>query len=405
MSHDKWDDDKIEDLLGKVPKIHDQRSKEEVINRIKKDGLLDDEPLSTAPKRTKKRKVNWIPIVVSIAALFLLAILVPSFINQDSSEESADLKATEIMDSQQMDISESTNEESETSILKADVTDIRTAVYAEELEGNTLFRLGLASDAADSLPISVLIPNERIQQDFGDATPTVVELYNFYAPLFNESAIEFTEYHPYAGTIAESGTQVMHTLPSDQPYDTGSAGMMTYFATLMDTFRDSSYEEAAVLDEEGSPFVFSEIGEPTEPIALNGEPTQFNYFRHTQADGTTYLAPNNRQTYTTVEEAISGMKEQTNDIYESVILPNVDFEVTAENQQVTVTFNEELNLESFDQAEAMQMIEGILLTAANFDMSVQFENVLQSEWGGFDFTAALPMPVGANEIPYSTVLE
>ncbi|QCR32093.1 hypothetical protein [Lysinibacillus sp. SGAir0095] len=412
MSHDKWEDKKIEDLLEKVPKIHDQRSKQDVFNRLKEDGLFDDEPLSTNNHNTgQSRKFKWVPIAVSIAAVFLLAILIPSFINQysstDSVEESASTEVSEARDmEQEMKSSESSAEESsaDMAIFNAESGDLRTAVYPEELVGNTVFKLGLASDAADSLPVTVLIPNDRIQQDFGDITPTGVELYNHYAPLFMESAIGFSEYHPYAGTITELGDQVIHTLPNDQPYDIAPASLTTYFATLIDTFGDS-YEEAALLNQEGSAFEFSEVGEPSTPIALVGESTQYNYFRHTQTDGTTYLAPNFREAFSTVEEAITAMKEETNDIYQSVILPNIDFEITAKGQIATVRFTEEIDLDAFDQVQAMQMIEGILLTAANFDMQVQFENIVQTEWQGFSFTEPLPMPVGANEVSYWTVIQ
>ena len=409
MSHDKWEDKNIEDLLSKVPKIHDQRSKEDVLNRLKEDGQLDDEPLSTNTQTTgHRKKFKWMPIAVSIAALFLLAILIPRFMNDNSTEfaeKSSSMDENESMDMQQdMKISEDSTEESNMSMFNTQVEDLRTAVYPEELEGHTVFKLGLASDAADSLPITVLIPNDRIQQDFGDITPTGVELYNHYAPLFNESAIGFTEYHPYGGTISELGDQAVHTLPNDQNYDMASASLTTYLSSLVDTF-SNTYEEVAILNEEGTAFVFSEVGEPTAPISLKGETTQYNYYKYTQADGTTYLSPNFRESFTSVEDALNSMKEETNDIFESVILPNIDFEVTVENQIATVRFSEEIDLDGFDQAEAMQMIEGILLTSANFDMAVQFENIQQTDWQGFNFTAPLPKPIGANEITFWSVFQ
>ncbi|MFC7685160.1 hypothetical protein [Ureibacillus sp. GCM10028918] len=417
MNHDKWEDGKIEDLLGKVPKIHDQRSKEDVFKRLKEDGLFDEEPLRTntntntntnTQKPKQRKKLTWVPIAVSIAAVLLLAILVPSFMNlpssSDSAEESAVTSESSDMSGMQkeMKITESTTEESAMSMMNTEGGDLRTAAYPEEIEGKTVFKLGLASDAADSLPITVLIPDDIIQKDFGNVTPTGVELYNRYAPLFNESAIGFTEYHPYAGTITELGDGVIHTLPHDQQYDMASGTLTTYFASLIDTF-SYSYDEVALLNEEGSAFVFSEVGEPSTPIALNSETTQYNYFRHTQSDGTTYLAPNFREAFSAVDEAIIAMKEETNDIYKSVILPGIDYEVTVENQLVTVRFTEEVDLDSFDGVQAMQMIEGILLTAASFDMNVQFENVVQTEWQGFDFSTVLPKPIGANEISYWTV--
>ncbi|WP_404427852.1 hypothetical protein LG296_07575 [Ureibacillus chungkukjangi] len=411
MSHDKWEDKNIEDMLSKVPKIHDQRSKEDVLNRLKEDGQLDDEPLSTNTQKDTSKKVKWMPIAVSIAAVLLLAIIIPSFLNEnssfDSAEESAQVENSESMDMErEMKSSESTAEDSSAgmTIFTSENGDNRTAVYPEELDGHTVFKLGLSSDAADSLPITVLIPNDRIQKDFGDVTPTGVEIYNHYAPLFNESAIGFTDYHPYVGTISELGDQVVHTLPNDQIYDMASASLTTYFSSLVDTF-SNSYEEVTMMDEEGSAFIFSEVGEPAAPIALNGETTQYNYYRYTQADGTSYLAPNNREAFTTIEDALISMKEETNDIYQSVILPNVDYEVTVEGQTATVQFKEEVDLDGFEQAEAMQMIEGILLTAANFDMAVQFKNIAQTQWQGFDFSAPLPKPLGANEISFWTVFK
>ena len=49
--------------------------------------------------------------------------------------------------------------------------------------------------------------------------------------------------------------------------------------------------------------------------------------------------------------------------------------------------------------KAMQMIEGMLLTAASFGEQLQFENVVQEEWNGFNFSQPLPVPVGSNPLP------
>lgn len=50
MSHEKWDDNKIEQLLSNSPKIQDQRSKDDVFQRLKNDGLFDEMP----SEKTKK---------------------------------------------------------------------------------------------------------------------------------------------------------------------------------------------------------------------------------------------------------------------------------------------------------------------------------------------------------------
>lgn len=400
MSHEKWDDEKIEQLLSNVPKIHDHRSKDDVLQRLIDDGVFDEEET----KIVKKKKRNWIPITISAAALILFAILIPSFmkeLNQTSevSEESMKMESTE--DTSQMEQESATELAENRTMMTMDAVNLSTAVYPDEIEGKTIFQLGLASDAADSVPVTVLIPNERIMEDFGKIKPTGVDLYNQYAPLFDESSIGFSEYHPYVGKISEQNQQVVHTLPNNPPYDSGSAGPATYEASLIDTF-SYYYDEAITLDETGSPFVFSEVGMPNKPIQLKN---QYNYYRHTQADGSEYLAPNFRLTFSTIEEAISAMKEEDNDIYQSVIIEGVDFKISVEGDIVTVAFTDQLDLMNYDQQDAMQMIEGILLTAANFNMQVQFNNIVQTEWQGFNFSEPLPMPIAANEVSYELVLQ
>ena len=67
MTNNQWDDDKLEKLLHSMPKIEDNRSKELVIGRLKKDQRLK-----------KPRWMNlkvWMPVIVSVAALILLAYL------------------------------------------------------------------------------------------------------------------------------------------------------------------------------------------------------------------------------------------------------------------------------------------------------------------------------------------
>ncbi|RUL55071.1 hypothetical protein [Lysinibacillus antri] len=400
MNHEKWDDDKIEELLSNVPKIHDHRSKDDVFKRLQDEGVFEEE---LVPMKQKK-KINWLPFIISVAAILVLAIVGTSFtkqMNQESLDSTAQ-EAKEISNDASR-IMDTGMEEESMGLMAAEMTNLSTAVYPDELEGKTVFQLGLASDAADSVPVTVLIPNERIQQDFGNTNPTGVALYNQYAENFNESAIGFREYHPFVGNISEQGNQVIHTLPSNQPYDTASASSATYTASLFDTFH-YYYDEVLLRNEDGSIFEFSEAGEPSKPIPLKAK-GQFNYFKHTQADGSEYLTPNFRVTYKTVEEALMAMKEETNDIYKTVILPEVEYEISITENVVVVTFTKQLDLMNYDQGDAMQMIEGILLTASGFNKQVLFNNIAQIEWQGFNFADPLPMPVAPNEIPYETVFQ
>ena len=55
------------------------------------------------------------------------------------------------------------------------------AVYSEDVIDSTLFHLGLAGDQASSIPVTFIIPNSQIEEDFGFLKPTSYDLYKKYA--------------------------------------------------------------------------------------------------------------------------------------------------------------------------------------------------------------------------------
>lgn len=396
MNNDNWNEEKIEQLLSNAPKIIDHRSKEEVFQRLKEEGVFDDKPM-------KKEKVvksrNWLPYVISVAAILICIISIPSILNGvKTTQEKASSDSNNLAN---YDKSELANEKHEKTSLESP-TPTKTAVYAEDLEENTIFTIGLVSEAADSVPITILISKDQIEQDLGVSNPTMLRLYSHYAPLLDEEALGFIDYHPYVGKLTESGNKLVHILPTNQTYDTASASFTTYEASLIDTF-SKDYDAIEFQNEDGTPFYFNEIGEMDKPLQLNGTNTQYNYFRFTQSNGSQYLVPNFRASYNSVEEAINEMEVETNDIYESVILGGVDYSIRVEGDIVFVKFNSEVNLNDFDQTQAMQMIEGVLLTAASFNKQVQFENIANHNWEDFDFTKPLPMPIGPNKIVLAEV--
>ena len=101
MTDNKWNDNKIEELLGNMPDIQDKRSESDILARLQQDERLQQ------TSRRKKRK-RWMPALVAVAALLMIGILVPSMLRQhegalmnDSSEqmssnESADMSTQKI---------------------------------------------------------------------------------------------------------------------------------------------------------------------------------------------------------------------------------------------------------------------------------------------------------------------
>jgi len=416
MSNDKWSEQKIEQLLSQVPKLNDTRSKEQILNRLKEEKSLKGQT------STKKRRY-WAPPAVAVAALITLTLLTASFLNQsNSSNESTanqtmDMEAAKSMETEEIEITNDINEppsmkvaedgegeagESATfNLTSLSSGSYGTAVYSTDLSDDvTLFRVGLSGEAANSVPVTFLIHKTQIEEDFGDKNPTSLELYQMYAPRIDEEGLGFSEYHPYKGSFSTEGTTLIHTLPKDHYYDMASGNNTVFTQTLKETFQE--YNQIVFRNEDGSPVVFDQVGEPSKPMNLNDG--GYNYYLYSQSNGSVYLTPNFGESYKSLPEALLQMKENKNDIYTSVIPQGITFEVKNEKGITHVIFNKAVDLEQMDSTTAMNMIEGLLLTGASFGQPLQFENVVQENWNNFDFTQPLPIPIGSNKMDFKPLI-
>jgi hypothetical protein len=404
----KWNDEKIQKLLNDLPDIQDTRSKEDVLSRLKQDSRMQN-PTKHKPKRKTRR--NLIPTFVAAAVLLVLMLLIPSMLKNNSSNDKA---STMIMSDESKDMKVFSKDDSviggESEEMAESEMDqgnelsnglentLHSAVYPNDAAGYTVFRLGLASEAAASIPVTFLIPDGQIEEDFGDVEPSSLDLYMKYAGQIDEEALGFYDYHPYKGTFSVDGDVLVHTLPSEHGYDMASGIITTYLGTLQDTF--FGFKEIRFENEDGTPVEFDQVGEPSKPMKLNSGVNHFNYYLFKQSDGQEYLSSNFSYSYENLETALGEMEINPNDIYSSIIPANVKFKVV-ENKKVTVVkFKDTLDLLSMSETEAHQLIDGIVLTAASFNRQIQFENILQTEWNGFNLNEPLPIPVGPNVMPF-----
>jgi hypothetical protein len=404
----KWNDEKIQKLLNDLPDIQDTRSKEDVLSRLKQDSRMQNR---TKQKPNRKTRRNLIPTFVAAAVLLVLTLLIPSMLKNNSSndkastmimsDESKDMKVfnkdDSAIDGESEEMAESEMDQGNELSNGLENT-LHSAVYPNDAAGYTVFRLGLASEAAASIPVTFLIPDGQIEEDFGDVKPSSLDLYMKYAGQIDEEALGFYDYHPYKGTFSVDGDVLVHTLPSEHGYDMASGIITTYLGTLQDTF--FGFKEIRFENEDGTPVEFDQVGEPSKPMKLNSGVNQFNYYLFKQSDGKEYLSSNFSYSYENLETALGEMEINPNDIYSSIIPANVKFKVV-ENKKVTVVkFKDTLDLLSMSETEAHQLIDGIVLTAASFDRQIQFENILQTEWNGFNLNEPLPIPVGPNVMPF-----
>lgn len=405
MTHKNWNDNKIEDLLGNMPDVSDNRLKSEILERLKQDERLN------APRRKKTKK--WMPALIAVAALLIIGLVVPSMLSENEvsmKDQSAESK-TMIQDTDSqargasLENEAATEEKMEMGTMNRSSTMNASeiggvhhfAVYPEDVIDSTLFHLGLAGDQASSVPVTFIIPNSQIEKDFGFLEPTSYDLYKKYANRLDESALGFQEYHPYKGDITVDDLVITHQLPQGHGYDMASAAMEVYLNSLQDTFY--GYQEVRFENEDGTATMFSEAGQPSTPLILKSGRNHINYYMIEQQDGQQFLSSNFSQPQPSVNEALQQMKVKPNDIFQPVIPSTLEFDVKTDDELTTIKFEQPLDLDAMEPEKAMQIVEGMLLTAASFGEQLRFENVVQQEWNGFNFSKPLPVPVGSNLLP------
>lgn len=392
MTNNQWDDDKLENLLHSMPKIEDNRSKEIVLERLKKDERLN------SPRKMNPKK--WIPAFVAVAALCLISLLIPSMLNgnEGALEDSASPHAFDAKRAIERSTENEMTEEADTfemsesneSAAISFATVESHVVLADELYDTRSFQIGLV-ESANVVPITFLIPETQIQSDFLNGDPTTVELYNEYAASIPEEALGFDDYHPYKGKIYVEKNILYHQLPVEHAYDKSSATVDFYFNSMKETFPE--FEKLQLVDEKRIPTSFESIGK-SDAVELN---KPFPYYKYTMPSGKVYLAPYEPATkIDTVAEALAAMKVVNGDIVASLIPENVDYDVRIDEEVAVITFEELLDVNIFDQDVINQMIEGFMLTAQGFDKQVRLENVVQESFSRYDLTKVLPKPVGSN---------
>ncbi|MDI2588416.1 hypothetical protein OR571_15175 [Psychrobacillus sp. NEAU-3TGS] len=408
MSDRKKEESSIDELLQNMPKFTDHRSKEEVYNRVKME-------IEAQVKEEKRKTIvmsfsKWMPFIVSVAAILLLTFLVSSYTNQeeksmsnDSTEQSENLRTMDAKEENKTVTEEDAAPQQAnemTAMTKMLDTPIEliplhktTSVYEDNINGGTVFHFSLVENAL-TIPISIIIPKERMEADFPAGAPTSLQLYERYAAQIDEEALGFMEYHPYKGYFVVEGNVLKHYLPKDHGYDRASGSTTTYEQSLNEIFTD--FDSILPVNEDGTTIEWDQAGEKKEPRKLPGSSGHYNYYIYHASNGDDYLTPSFGNTYNSLSEALLAMNDVENDFYTSVIPSNVSYSYSEQNGIPVVRFNEQLDLEALDQFAATRLIEAFALTAASFGEEVMLEHVVQEQWAEFDLTKPLPVPLGPN---------
>lgn len=296
MAEEKWNEEEVESYLKKLPNVRDERAKEEVLNRLKADSRLNH------TKPPKRNVIVWVPIVATIAAVFLLMILLPKTGEQNPAFD----RATDY----------SMEEASEEASLLAD----------DDAPISTQSHILLEDELGDDLLLPVsLVSDEQI-------VPV-----NFVLSAGQDKA-----------KVAIDGIDVR------------ALGFDGYLESVDDK------KTAA-------------------------------YFKHTVETGQAYLVPEAIDGET-VESAFQNLSNPSSENLEPVVPQSVHFDVKIEQEVAKIHFDLPLDLSMMMQEDAQLLLEAFMLTAEQFNLSVEFEKISPDYFGRYDLTAPLPKPVAVNPI-------
>ena len=406
MSNDEKKNRDLDELLNGMPKFKDNRSKEEVFNRVK---LEMDSSNINKIKKHNKPKSKWMPLIISIASVLLLTILVSSYLDSNSQESASQHKESEqrsdtmrTMEMAPTTESEAKEESSkiandsmnslsmDNGLVPIQIFNNNRTVYEEDLNGGTPFHFSV-TDGGMAYPITIIIPKEKLDIEFPKGWQNSLQLYDHYASKIDEIALGFEDYLPFQGYFIAEGDTLQHYLPQDHGYDTASATTSIYGNTIRNIFSDFSYLER--LNEDGTPVNWDQVG-IMEKQEIQGK-NAVVYYKHVVNNGNTFLVSSSSVGKSAAEPFVE-IKDSINELYTTVIPSGVDYQISIEGDTVIIKFDEMLDLASLEYEDSIFLIEGITLTAASIDKAVRLENVEQKQWDRFDLTTTLPVPVGPN---------
>ncbi len=377
-------DKKIIKLLEKFPHIEDERSKDDVYQRVK-NGM-----------QRKKKKAMVLPALAMVAVVSLFAFTTPMLIQQYKGKfntEQAKQEDFSIVSEEKADRSIQTKrnmDRSESEIIQSsEEPNMITSVYNEEIQTNAIVTLGVVT--ADAIVIPISIRTEEIQRDW-------LSTFKASAQLIDWEALGFKDLSPLLSAMSyDQDRRILHVKITSNneefflKYEKQIMEMIEYTVGLQDV------EKVAFINGENEPVELGAFGIIPNLDLRNKAKKAYYLYKQAGMNASSYLVPFKLES-AHFSDAVANMKKPPNDFYQTLIPKEVTFSAGENvNGEALIAFNERLLLDEGDVAAKIRMIEGMLLTAKEYGYkTVQFENIEPLVWQGFDFNRPIDVPYSAN---------
>ncbi|MBS4191076.1 hypothetical protein KHA94_12875 [Bacillus sp. FJAT-49705] len=407
MRKSEWSDEQIEELLGQLPKIIDERDPQEVYQNI------------SIKLNRRKHKVWIMPTAATAAALLLLVILVPRLFNFQNTEEKSMESADKSSPSAEIAMEKknitkdkeqnSTNEESAVPFAAKESNDTNknigmrsiefedqsTAVYEEDIGGREVLTYAIPDDNVEFIvPVSIIVSKEENKTKF--------KLFEDYMERLTENDWGLYDYYPLMAELKyEEENRILNLdVPANQSYSLSGSAENILSQVLTSTMKSLDIKEIN-LSTDGNPGInFGYNGEIKKFVPDDDQFGNHAYYFYypSKAEIKPFIVPYNEK-ISTIEEAFSSMRKGMGD---EKLIPSIPEDIQfdtvkdpAENK-LTIRFKKGTTIN--DDASTLHTIEAILLTAKEFNYDeVKLENAQIDKIGRFDLEHEIKVPVAANK--------
>jgi hypothetical protein len=411
--HKNFDEEQLEALLKRLPKVKDNSDPDEMFESIASRMSLESEEHHHSdieePSTQVRRKRSFVlPTFAAAAVVILIALMAPSFLyNQDhsSSNNSSSGSSSSESSSSSMDKGESTELSRDDSGRIVEEEQFSIAESSDHAKNQAFIENHVVREVPEQTELIVTaIPDENAQvvvpiSFLASKSENRLERLNAIEDMLDEEQWGLSTYFLEDVSFKEDEKEpstVIINVPKGY-LNQGSALDVLFIGGLQQMFSPMGYEQMKFMTDGNPGIEAGNYGRMTN-LAVEGE--QQGYFVYQKGEQyPKFLTPVSTEG-ASIEEIIEQMEQGRKDLG---LLPSIleaQIKNIKENNRVlTISFNGETDMEQNEQN--VLMIEAILLTAKSFGYSqVEFQGTGTEQIGTYNLTQPIDVPISVNPMPY-----
>lgn len=376
----KMDEEYIKKQLKNMPKVNDDRTKEEWIERV--------QPYKYKRERTRKKSPKMIPILSTVLLIGMMVLIIPTIIQEPSSVQ--EQTSSTHYDDHQVDQKANVDQQLKSAARNEEVTEHKEGEYVMfDLHGDEQVVYGGIFDQQ----VQYIIPLAFVSSEDHSLSELYTELDSYIDEFDLASKIPYFKDTAFSINMDEKNV-TMH-VPDDYSIGEGSAVQGKFEEMLSRIFYPYEIDQVLLESSNGSPVTLGEKGE-LDSITVH-EPVNENYKLYDdEAHDQRFMVPMNQEDKT-FAEAIEDLKNDEQDYsIQNTIPQDVDVTVTCESEEsCSIQFQD--TVAELPEQDLIVAVESILMTAKSYGFDeVAFKGIPNDAIGSYNLSEPITVPLAVN---------